>query len=304
MQQKTSLTLSPDRREAAVCGTASFPCGAYFIDIALYPASAISWHWREEIELSMVVGGAARVRFGSGAFILKAGEGMFINAEALHAFDIVGDEGCRMISLVLDYNMLAGREDSVFARRYVMPLVKSGAVKIVRLAPAVEWQQAVLKSLREAFLTYDEGKYGFELLVRARLTECLWHIVRNMRAAMREYEGVSEASEERAKRMLDFIHMHYAEPIQLGDIAAAANVGERECLRAFKKTLGVTPTAYLLRYRASMSAQLLLDTDKSIAEICFEVGFNSQSHYGQMFRRFFHMTPREYRTRYGKRAQA
>ena len=105
--------------------------------------------------------------------------------------------------------------------------------------------------------------------------------MRNMRAAMREYEGASEASEERAKRMLDFIHMHYAEPIQLSDIAAAANVGERECLRAFKKTLGVTPTAYLLRYRSSMSAQMLLDTDKSIAEICFEVGFNSQSHYGQ-----------------------
>ena len=73
MQQRTSLTLSPDRREAAVCGTAGFPCGAYFIDIALYPASAISWHWREEIELSMVVGGAARVRFGSGAFVLNAG---------------------------------------------------------------------------------------------------------------------------------------------------------------------------------------------------------------------------------------
>ena len=72
---------------------------------------------------------------------------------------------------------------------------------------------------RQAFLSYDEGKYGFELLVRARLTECLWHIVRNMRAAMREYEGVSEASEERAKRMLDFIHMHYAEPIQLSDLS-------------------------------------------------------------------------------------
>ena len=51
MQQKTSLTLSADRREAAVRGTAGFPCGAYFTDIALYPASAISWHWREEIEL-------------------------------------------------------------------------------------------------------------------------------------------------------------------------------------------------------------------------------------------------------------
>lgn len=196
--------------------------------------------------------------------------------------------------------MLAGREDSVFARRYVMPLIRSGAVKILRLSPEVEWQKSVLQCLREAFLTYDEGKYGFELMVRARLTECLWHIVRNMRAAMLSYEGAPEASEERAKQMLDFIHLRYAEPIQLADIAAAANVGERECLRAFKKTLGVTPTAYLLRYRASMSAQMLLDTDKSIAEICFEVGFNSQSHYGQIFKRFFHMTPREYRTRYGK----
>ena len=66
MQQKTSLTLSADRREAAVRGTAGFPCGAYFTDIALYPASAISWHWREEIELSMVVGrrGARALRLG------------------------------------------------------------------------------------------------------------------------------------------------------------------------------------------------------------------------------------------------
>ena len=39
------------------------------------------------------------------------------------------------------------------------------------LVQEVEWQQAVLKCLREAFLTYDEGKYGFELMVRARLTE-------------------------------------------------------------------------------------------------------------------------------------
>ena len=66
----------------------------------------------------------------------------------------------------------------------------------------------------------------------------------------------------------------------------------------------MTPTAFLLRYRSSMSAQMLLDTDKSIAEICFEVGFNSQSHYGQIFRRFFHMTPREYRARYAKPAKA
>ena len=115
---------------------------------------------------------------------------MFINAEALHAFDIVGDEGCRM-------NLSgAGLQHARRARgQRLCPPLRHAAGQVRRgedraPCPDVEWQQAVLKSLREAFLTYDEGKYGFELLVRARLTECLWHIVRNMRAAMREYEGV------------------------------------------------------------------------------------------------------------------
>ena len=297
MQQMTSLTLSANRRESVVRGTPGFPCAAYFSDIALFPASMVSWHWHEEIELSMVVGGAARVRTRDGEFVLRAGEGMFINTGALHAFDIVGDEGCRMIMLVLDHTMLCGSEDSVFAKRYVHPLISSGAVKLIPLSPGVEWQKAVLSCLREAFLIYDEGRYGFELLVRARLTECLFHIVQNAREAMRAFEGAEGAGEERVKQMLDFIHLNHAQPISLDDIAQSANVGKRECLRAFQKTLGISPIAYVLRYRASVSAPLLIDTDRSIADICFEVGFNSQSHYGQIFKRYFLCTPREYRER-------
>lgn len=301
MQQMTSMTLAEDRRETVVRGTPGFPCAAYFTDLALYPANAISWHWHEEIEMFMVVGGASRVRTPEGAFVLHAGEGMFINAEALHTFDIVGREGCRIISMVLDYSMLAGREDSVFARRYVQPLIESRAVRVVPLSPEVEWQQAALKCLREAFLTYDEGKYGFELLVRSRLTELLFYIACNLRAKMRAYEDAGAAAETRVKAMLDFIHLRFSEPIRLADIAAAASVGERECLRTFQRTLGISPTIYLMRYRASVSAQMLLGTDKSIAEICFAVGFNSQSHYGQVFKRFFHMTPRDYRALYARK---
>ncbi len=294
----TELTLSANRREAVVRGSPGFPCAAYFADIALFPASTVAWHWREEIELTMVVGGAARVRTPDGDFILRAGEGVFINAGALHAFDIVGNEGCRMIMLVLDHNMLGGEEESVFSRRYLEPLIKSSAVRLLPMVSAVDWQKEVLQCIREAFLIYDEGRYGFELMVRARLTEAIYHIVRNVRGAMREAEAGTEGmTEERVKQMLDFIHLHHAEPVTLAQIAQEANIGSRECLRAFQKTLGISPIAYLLRYRASVSAQMLIDGDDTIAEICFKVGFNSQSHYGQIFKRYFLCTPREYRER-------
>ena len=296
MQQMTSLTLSANRRESVVRGTPGFPCAAYFSDIALFPASMVSWHWHEEIELSMVVGGAARVRTRDGEFVLRAGEGMFINTGALHAFDIVGDEGCRMIMLVLDHTMLCGSEDSVFAKRYVHPLISSGAVKLIPLSPGVEWQKAVLSCLREAFLIYDEGRYGFELLVRARLTECLFHIVQNAREAMRAFEGAEGAGEERVKQMLDFIHLNHAQPISLDDIAQSATSESASACARSKKTLGIR------RSRMSCATGVRLGTapdrhDRSIADICFEVGFNSQSHYGQIFKRYFLCTPREYRER-------
>ena len=304
MQQLTSLKLTPDRREAVVHGTPSFPCAAYFSDLALLPARSVSWHWHEEIELGMVVGGAARIRTVDEELILRAGEGVFINSEALHDFKIVGDEGCRMIALVLDHSMLSGSDESVFARRYVQPLIDSHEIRLIPLHPGSEWQQEVLRCLREAFLSYDEGKYGFELIVRARLTECLWHIVRNARLAIRDSVHTPSLAEERVKNMLDYIHLHFAEPVQLSEIAAAASIGERECLRAFQKTLGMTPLNCLLRYRVSIAAQMLLDTDQSIAEICFNVGFNSQSHFGQIFKRYFNMTPREYRARAQKKEES
>jgi AraC-like DNA-binding protein len=63
----------------------------------------------------------------------------------------------------------------------------------------------------------------------------------------------------------------------------------------FRKELGVTPIAYLHRYRVNQAKQLLIDTSKSITEIALEVGFSDSSYFGRIFRRETGVSPQGFR---------
>ena len=100
----------------------------------------------------------------------------------------------------------------------------------------------------------------------------------------------------RIREMLEYIHANYADDITLADIARTANIGERECLRCFQRTIQLSPMQYLLKYRV-MQGAVLLETErtKTISEISGLCGFDSPSNFAKMFKRFYGCSPREYR---------
>lgn len=96
--------------------------------------------------------------------------------------------------------------------------------------------------------------------------------------------------------MLQYIQAAYAEPLTLAEIAKAADLSERECLRCFHRMIGDSPVQYLLKYRLMQSAELLRTQPAAgIAEISAACGFDSPSYFSRQFRRFYQCTPREYR---------
>ena len=87
----------------------------------------------------------------------------------------------------------------------------------------------------------------------------------------------------------------YFEKITLEDIAASANVSEREALRTFKKSLGKAPFDYLNEYRLDKARELLETTDLTITEIAVSTGFSDSAYFGKVFRNYFECTPGGYR---------
>lgn len=88
---------------------------------------------------------------------------------------------------------------------------------------------------------------------------------------------------------------NYSEDISLADIAKEAFIGEREALRCFARTIGISPIEYLLKYRIYTAAEMLRNSEQPIAEICLQTGFNSPSYFSKVFCRMLGTTPREYR---------
>src|SRR5881392_3312317 len=89
----------------------------------------------------------------------------------------------------------------------------------------------------------------------------------------------------------------YAEPLDVRAVAAVAHLSEAHFIRTFRATFGETPHRYLQRRRVERSMFLLRETDRSVTEICLDVGFTSLGTFSRTFRAIVGRSPTEYRRR-------
>jgi transcriptional regulator GlxA family with amidase domain len=93
----------------------------------------------------------------------------------------------------------------------------------------------------------------------------------------------------------DLADARYAEPIGVDDMARAAGLSRAHFSRAFKDAFGESPRAYLLTRRLERAAALLRTTDRSVADICLSVGWQSIGSFTTSFTRMFGRSPTAYR---------
>ena len=91
----------------------------------------------------------------------------------------------------------------------------------------------------------------------------------------------------------------YAEPLDVAAVAAIAHISEAHFSRSFRAAFGETPHLYLQRRRVERSMFLLRETERSITDICFDVGFMSLGTFSRTFREIIGETPSSYRDGHG-----
>jgi AraC-like DNA-binding protein len=96
-------------------------------------------------------------------------------------------------------------------------------------------------------------------------------------------------------RARDLADARYFEPLEVDDLAAAAGLSRAHFSREFRRAFGESPHAYLLTRRLERAAALLRATDRSVAEICLDVGLQGVGSFTTSFKRTYGMTPTAYR---------
>jgi AraC-like DNA-binding protein len=112
--------------------------------------------------------------------------------------------------------------------------------------------------------------------------------------------AMSRAVEESNRRLLrarDAMDRDYASPLDVPALARIAHTSEAHFIRTFRATFGETPHRYLQRRRVERAMFRLRETDLSVTDVCFEVGFASLGTFSRTFREIVGESPSAFRAR-------
>lgn len=267
-------------------GTTSFPIACYYRKL---DEDAVNWHYHTEFELLSNVSGKATVLVPEAELELQAGDVCFINSGELHSVTSPPDGNNQIHSLVFAPRLIGAGTESVFHIKYIKPLTESSLRYAVLRDEAAS---SIIEAVYQECL--DEG-IGYELRIRNSLTTLFIELLK-LSGAQETRQSESEIrNERRIKQMLSFIQENVAEPIEVEDIARAANISRRECLRCFRQTLGTTPSKYLSDFRLEKAADMLRATKLKIIDISVECGFEDTSYFTRVFTKKYSCPPREFR---------
>ena len=103
------------------------------------------------------------------------------------------------------------------------------------------------------------------------------------------------------RRAHDHIDRHYAEPLDLDELASVAGISKFHFVRSFEAAYGLTPARYLTRRRIERAQDLLRGANLTVTEICVLVGFTSLGSFSSRFTGLVGETPTAYRDRWAAR---
>jgi AraC-like DNA-binding protein len=97
--------------------------------------------------------------------------------------------------------------------------------------------------------------------------------------------------------ILHMVEQRYAEPLSLDEIAQEAYISRSHCCALFQTALNTTPIAYRNSRRLTEARRLLQNTDLTVREIAYQVGFSSVQQFNRLFLRETNMSPTRFRQR-------
>jgi AraC family transcriptional regulator len=97
------------------------------------------------------------------------------------------------------------------------------------------------------------------------------------------------------QQAIDYIHTHLNRDLSLAELSSVVNISPTYFASLFKQEMGISPHQYVIQQRVEQAKLMLSKTDLAIADIALQVGFSSQSHLTQQFKRFTGMTPKQIR---------
>lgn len=259
------------------------------------------WHAHPECELTLIVSGGGWRYVGDQRERYRAGDLVLLGPGLPHTWMSTpgrSGRGARQRAIVVQF-----RPEFLGAAFREAPELAS----LRRLLAAAGRGLQLRGRLREEVAGGMEqlpGLHGFpRLLGLLRLLDAIARSGQRSALASPAYRPPEREEDSlRLAPLLKHLHANYRERQPAADLARRFGWSVSTLARRFRRGLGRTLVSYLNELRIGHAAERLLDTEQTVAEICFQSGFQNLSHFNRRFRAAHRMTPRAFRRHYGEPA--
>lgn len=240
--------------------------------------------------------GTAEMHAGEKSFLLSEGEMVIFHPQTVHSIYSANSE--RLEYAVLKFDMNKMNITSAYAPK-LRSIFKSAAKKQMKIAfsSAETNDMECEKMFLDCISELSTQKYGYDLVVRAKIYNLLIEIIRSWQNDGFSIDSDVFAEDEQYSidSITEYIDNHMGENLQVSGIAESCGLSYSCFARKFHELYGMSCKEYIELMRIFKVEEFLLFTDFDLNYISQETGFSDCSHMIKSFKKYRNCTPRKFR---------
>lgn len=248
-------------------------------------------------ELAYVTGGSADHTLNGKGGRLEAGDYFIMDYGSVHRY-----ENCRDFALINCLFLPEVIDETLRDCRSLEALLRGCLIRYYRMTPGEVWADRIFhdedgkvgRLLSGMVEEYREKGLGSAEIFRCRLTEILILTLRMLVQPQKSCPDSTVVTE-----LIRYVDAGYQEKLTLQDFCRRQHYSISYVSRRFKQETGMTFREYLQKVRMEKCCELLAGGDMTVSEAAMAVGYEDMQFFHKVFRKYLHMTPKEYR-RIGK----
>ena len=246
----------------------------------------IKLHEHDYSEIMYVVSGSGIHSIGENEYSFVSGSLFFIPSGVGHMISF--DQETEYYDILMTDETVESMSD-IYEKKDRVPTIKP---EIVANCTASAYSK-MCEICSMAYNEYEGGFFGCSDILLAQ--------IRIMYVFLLRYAGEIELKQTTPNKrlampqILDYVNIHYKEPIKMYEISQAYGYSSNYFSKLFKKSFGISFYEYIHKKRIASAKEYLKICDNSIDEICRAVGYSNNNEFYKKFKEYTGMTPSKYR---------
>jgi AraC-like DNA-binding protein/mannose-6-phosphate isomerase-like protein (cupin superfamily) len=287
-------------KENILHGNVLFNLAVHFTRHKIATNIMLYTHWHEELEILYISTGSMLLQVDTQSFIVSKGDIILIPPNLLHGASRCSNSPCDFYAIVFHPSFIHSALNDIVQQSYIESFFTNTVKKFYYINRKSKEQSKIHHNVTAIIEAYNSKRFGFELLIKSYILQILFYIIEFHTDKKDNYRKDDILATLRMKKILAFLEDNYQQPFSLADWASSIDLSKEQFCRIFKKHFNKTPVDYLIHYRISKAADLLIHTKLPIIDIAFETGFESANYFAIAFKNKAKISPREFRNTHSR----